>query len=134
MSGWLTKKGRGFLPADDECARVHVRMEEGECAQVKIIRPRSVQWNRMYFGICRVIGENQEPPRDEDSIDHELRILAGHYETFTVDGQPFGFAKRIAFDKLTADEWADLWPRLEQAICERFGQEYIGESQKTGTW
>jgi len=134
MSGWIVKQGRGFLPADEESARIHVRMDEGECARMKIIRPRSVQWNRMYFGICREIGSNQDPPQTEDVIDHKLRIFAGHRETVFIDGRECVWAKRIAFDQLTADEWADLWPSLEQAIRENYGEEYIGESARTGTW
>lgn len=134
MNGWLAKQGRGFIAADDETARVHARMSDGECARVKLIRPRSVQWNRMYFGICRAIGNNQDPPRTEDSIDHELRIRAGHFDVFKVDGHDYGMAKRIAFDQMTADEWSELWPSLEQAIREHFGEEYIGESQRTGSW
>lgn len=132
MSGWITKKGRGFLPADEECARIHARMQDGECAQVKIIRPRSVPWNRMYFGICDEIGKNQDPPQSKDVIDHKLRIYAGHRETLMIDGRECVWAKRIAFDQLTADEWADLWPSLEQAICEHYGPEYILEQRMAG--
>jgi hypothetical protein len=132
MSGWIAKKGRGFLPADDETARVHVRMKDGECAQVKIIRPRSVPWNRMYFGICEDIGKNQEPAVTKDVIDHKVRIYAGHRETIFIDGRECVWAKRIAFDQLTADEWADLWPSLELAIREHYGDEYIGEQRMAG--
>lgn len=134
MKGWLAKKGRGFLPADEATTRAHARMNDGECALFEIILPRSVPWNRMYFGICRAIGENQEPPRDESSIDHELRVRAGHFDVLWVDGHECRVPKRIAFAKLTASEWEELWPSLDLAIREHFGDEYIGESQRTGTW
>jgi hypothetical protein len=131
---WLAKHGRGFIPTDEDSARLHARMGDAECAEFKVVRPRSVQWNRMYFGICREIGKNQEPMRTEDSIDHELRIRAGHFDVMFVDGHKCMVPKRIAFDQLTHDEWADLWPSIELAIREHFGEEYIGESQRTGTW
>jgi acetylornithine deacetylase/succinyl-diaminopimelate desuccinylase-like protein len=179
VKGWIAKKGRGFLPADEEAARMHVKMDDNECVLVEIIQPRSVPWHRMYFGICRAIGQNQDPPRDESSIDHELRVRAGHFDVLFV-GKDEGLEKlarmvdsvvttirtnlsgaerlakvidaiaialheraekkevrvpkRIAFAKLTADQWADLWPSLELAIRETYGEEYIGESQRTGTW
>lgn len=134
MKVWLAKKGRGFLPTDDESTRLHARFAEGECAEFEVVRPRSLQWHRMYFGICREIGQNQDPVRDEMSIDHELRVRAGHFDVFWVDGHECRVPKRIAFARLTGDEWAELWPSLELAIREHFGEGYILEPARTGTW
>lgn len=131
MKLWLAKVQRGnklgLIPTDDQSRAVLGRMEEGECAEFDVRRPRSVQWNRMYWGMCREIGENQDPQRDEDSIDSELRILAGHYELMFVDGHEVRVPRRIAFDKMDADEWSDYWRRVELAISERFGSEYLRE-------
>jgi hypothetical protein len=138
MKLWLAKRRRddkvGLVPTDDTSRAALARLGDGECVEVEIVRPRSLQWHRMYFGICRSIGENQDPPRDENSIDHELRVRAGHYDVMWVDGHECRVPKRIAFARLTADEWAELWPSLDLAIREHFGDEYIGESQRTGTW
>ena len=131
MKLWLAKiTGRtsvGLIPTDDVSRTVLSRMGDGDCAQVELVRPRSVQWHKMYFGICRDIGENQDPQRDEDSIDAELRIRAGHFHVIWVDGHECKYPKRIAFAKLSGDEWAQLWPSLELAIREHFGEEYIQE-------
>lgn len=138
MKLWLAKAQRGnnvgLVATDDESRMALARLGAGECVQVEIVRPRSLQWHRMYFGICRTIGENQDPPRDESSIDHELRVRAGHYDVFWIDGHECRVPKRIAFARLTADEWAELWPSLELAICEHFGEEYVREPARTGTW
>lgn len=132
MKLWLAKVRRGdkvgLIPTDDVSQRVLSRMGDGECAQVELVRPRSLPMHKMYFGICRSIGENQDPKRTEDSIDYELRIRAGHYEVFMMDGHECCFPKRIAFDKLSHDEWMELWPSLELAIRERFGDEYLREA------
>lgn len=127
MSAYFFKKGRGLFPADEEGARGLLKMGDGECVEVEIIRPRSIQWHRMYKGICREIGQNQDPPRDPDSIDYELRIRAGHFNVLFVDGFEIRTPKRIAFKKLSADQWAALWPSLEQAIAEHFGAEYLSQ-------
>lgn len=131
MRLWLAKvTGRnsvGLIPTDDIAKRILSRMEDGECAQVELVRPRSVPMHRMYFGICRQIGENQDPQRTEASIDAELRVRAGHYEVMLIDGHECRIPKRIAFDKLSHDEWMELWPSLELAIRENFGEEYIRE-------
>jgi hypothetical protein len=180
---WLAKVRRddkvGLIPTDDESRAALGRMADGECAEVELIRPRSLQWHRMYFGICREIGKNQDPSRDEASIDYELRVRAGHYDVMVVGRDDMlekiakaldaavaavrenirgmerfatlieGLAdmlheraekfevrvpKRIAFAKLDGNQWADLWPSLELAIRETFGEEYLRESQRTGTW
>lgn len=131
MKLWLAKiTGRtsvGLIPTDDIAKRILSRMTDGECAQVELVRPRSVPMHRMYFGICREIGENQDPQRTEASIDAELRIRAGHYEVMLIDGHECRVPKRIAFDKLSHDEWMELFPSIELAIRETFGEEYIRE-------
>lgn len=127
MKIWLAKTEHGFAPTDEESERIHKRMGLGECAHFEIIRPRSLPMHRRYFGICSAIGNNQDPVRDESSIDYELRILAGHFEVLWIDGFEVRIPKRIAFHKLTHDEWIKLWPSLEMAIAERFGHEYLRE-------
>lgn len=129
MRFWLAKVRRagkvGLIPTDDESRVAISKMADGECVQVEISRPRSVPYNRLYWGLCRTIGENQDPPRDEDSIDAELRILAGHYEVMYFDGRKVFVPKRIAFDKLDADGWNEYFRKAEVAIAERFGAEYL---------
>ena len=131
MRLWLAKATRGkavgLVPTDEYSRAAIAKLGDGECIEVRFLRPRSIQWHRMYFGICRAIGENQDPSRDEDSIDAELRVLAGHFDVLYVGEHEVRVPKRIAFDKLTADEWAHLWLSLETAIRERFGGEYITE-------
>lgn len=131
MKLWLAKVRRGgkvgLIPTDDIAQKLIANMADGECAQVEFVRPRSVPWNKMYFAICREIGFHQDPQRTEASIDSELRVRSGHYEQMLVDGHDVRVPKRIAFDKLTADEWAEIWPSIELAIREHFGDEYIRE-------
>lgn len=125
MKLYLAKTGLKLVAADDDAEIVIQRLGDGEVAEFRIVRPRSLQWHRMYFGICSTIAKNQDPQRDEDSIDCELRIRSGHFYEMMVDGHRVRWPKRIAFEKLTADEWADLWPRLELAIRETFGETYL---------
>jgi hypothetical protein len=133
MKLWFAKARRGdkvgLIPTDDKARAILSKMGDGECAEVELIRPRSVPWHRMYFGICSEIGENQDPRRTEDSIDQELRVRAGHFDVLWIDGHEVRVPRRIAFAKLSADEWSELWPSLELAIREHFGEEYIREQR-----
>jgi hypothetical protein len=127
-----SRNGRvGLVPADPETADAIAKMEDGECVLVRPIKIRSLRWHRLYFALCREIGQNQDPARDEDSIDYELRVLAGHYNVLHArkGNQLYEVRapKRIAFDKLTAQQWEALWPSLELAGRERFGNEYFNQ-------
>lgn len=124
---YLTRTNDCLAAACDASARFIHRLVAGEAVSVRASKVRSLQWHRMYFATCRAIGENQDPPRDAGSIDMELRVLAGHYTVLPLHGHPVEvrMPKRIAFDKLTAEEWSALWPSLESAIVTRFGAEYV---------
>lgn len=124
MKLFLARRGKGWVPTDDEGLAVLNRMGQGEVAMFEIVRPRSVQWNKLYHAICSEIGRNQDPERDEQSIDYELRIRAGHFEVMFVDGKEIRVAKRIAFSHMSHDEWVRLWPSIDLAIRERFGEEF----------
>jgi hypothetical protein len=121
-------KGRsGLVPACQGALDALKRLGDGEQLCVEFIRPRSLKWHRLYFAVCKMIGDNQDPRRDVDSIDMELRILSGHYEVMHVDSREVRVPKRIAFNRLTHDQWSELWPSIDLAIRERFGEEYLQE-------
>ena len=125
----VSRNGRvGLVPTDQEGEEGLGEMGDGEAALFKMIRPRSLPWHRKYFAICTEIGKGQDPVRDKDSIDYELRALAGHYDVMHArKGNALyevRVPKRIAFDKLTAEEWEALYPSLELAGRERFGETY----------
>jgi hypothetical protein len=115
----------GLVPADSDSEEVIAKMGDGECRLFKMLSIRSVPWHRMYFGICRAIGKNQDPERTEHSIDYEIRIRAGHYEKMFIEGHEIRSPARIAFDRMTGDEWSEYWAKAELAIREHFGDEYI---------
>lgn len=126
----VSRNGRnGLIATDQEGNDALDKLGDGECAVFSMRRPRSLPWHRKYFAICTVIGQMQDPVRDKDSIDHELRVLGGHYYVIKArkgnELYDVRVPKRIAFDKLTADEWEALWPSLELAGRERFGDEYF---------
>lgn len=130
MKGWFAKVGVRLVPTDDLSQAIIEKMGDGEAAEFEIVRPRSVPMHKLYFGLCRKIGENQDPPRDESSIDAELRVRSGHFDVMLVDGHDVRVPKRIAFAKLTHDGWMKLWPSIESAIRETFGEEYLLESMQ----
>lgn len=120
----------GLVAADDDSREVLAKLGDGEVAEFEIRRPRSIQWHRKYFATCADIGKNQDPPRDTESIDHELRILAGHFDVMKLRDKASGVIydvltpKRIAFHKMTAEQWAEYYKKGEPEWIARFGEEY----------
>lgn len=139
MKAWLVKVSRGtrsgLLPTDDAGRDLLAKMGEGECAEFSIVRPRSLPMHRRFFAILSEIGENQDPKRDAEDILDELKVLAGHYQSLIVSDPKSGDMfevrrpKSIAFHRLTHDQWMELWPSLEQAGIQRFGETYWLERQ-----
>lgn len=125
MSAFFHKKGMALHPSDEASLKGILRMGDGECVLVSIVRPRCATELRRYYAICTAIGENQDPPRDKDSIDAELRLRSGHVDIIYVDGRRVELPKRIAFEKLSQDGWEEYWQRVELTICEVFGSEYL---------
>lgn len=134
MHLWMAKVARGhkvgLIPTDDESRSFVTKLGDGECIEMRAVRVRSLPMHRRFFAILRSIGENQDPPRDEEDILGELKVLAGHYRTIFASDPQTGatfevrMPKSIAFHRLTHDEWMALWPSLEAAGIERFGDTY----------
>jgi hypothetical protein len=124
----------GLMATDAESEQGLGKLGDGEVADWTMRRIRSLPWHKKYFAICTEIGKMQDPVRDKDSIDAELRVLGGHYIVIHARAgnelYEVRTPKRIAFDKLSADEWSALWPSLELAGRERFGNTYwdVGNS------
>lgn len=119
---WFHIQNALLAPNDETSAKWLSRKEEGEMVLMKPIGVRSGDWHRWYFGSCRAIGIQQEPERSEWTIDYSLRFWSGHVEeTRDHNGRVLEVAKRIAFDKLSPEEWATIWPSLEKTMIERYG-------------
>jgi hypothetical protein len=126
MRLWFTKqRAKVLAPADAGAEKLLAKMQLGECALFEVQRPRSVQWNKLYWSLCRTIGHNQDPTRDEDSIDTELRVRSGHFEVYLFDGMEVRVPRRIAFDRMSADQWEEYFKKVEMVVRERFGDEFI---------
>lgn len=119
---WLHKRDIALIPSDPEAAKAVEKLGEGEMICVKKISVRSGPWHRWYFGCCKEIGLHQEPERLESTIDYAIRFWSGHVEEIRdAKGRIMEVPKRIAFDKLTSEEWAMLWPSFEKTMIEKFG-------------
>jgi hypothetical protein len=125
VSAFFHKRGMALHPSDEAALKGLMRMGDGECVLVSVVRPRCANELRRYYAICQSIAENQDPPRDKDSIDHELRIRSGHYDVLLIEGHEIRTPKRIAFDKMSQEQWISYWERVEACVAQHFGVEYL---------
>lgn len=127
----LYKKGEGFLPASDEAIAVHKRMDPGEIGWFKPIRVRDIVAHRRYWKLLTMCAENCErialpyggfmEIHSKDDVHTAIKICTGHV-TWLLDafGKPaFAYPKSTDFESMTADEWAEWWPRVLDVVQER---------------
>lgn len=131
MRGYLAKMGRGFLPSGDEAARVHGRLDDGECALVKFIRVRDMSMHRRYWALMTLCANNCErielrpgavmDVKSKDDVHTAIKIITGLYDTIhDVEGNPVAvLPKSTSFDEMTADEWMAYWPKVLDAVQEK---------------
>lgn len=127
---WLAKKGRGWLPADEDAERIHRRMEEGEAAAFRPMRVRDPVAHRRYWGLMTLCANNCERidlpqggvllVHNKDDVHTAMKLCTGHYTViFDPQQRPIGYVpKSTNFEDMTADEWEAYWPRVLDVISE----------------
>jgi hypothetical protein len=131
MRAFLSKSFNGSLMAGCETSERLIRkLAPGEAVEVewKTRNTRSVKWHKRYFALCNMIYDSLEgvmlPNGDwieftsTDVVHMTLKGLAGLYDAMITlpDGTRIGLIKSIAFDNMTADEWAKSWARILDAV------------------
>lgn len=127
----LYKMGRGFVPASPEAEAVHTRMGPYEVAWFKVLRIREPKEHRRYWALMTLCAEHCERielpyggvmlVHSKDDVHTAMKLCTGYCDTiFDTFGKPaFQIPKSTAFEEMTADEWAEYWPKVTQQVCER---------------
>lgn len=121
MRVFLQKRGDGLLaPACETSEALVARLATGEAIEAdwKTRNTRSVQWHRRYFALCNLIYQNCEEFRSVEDVHLQLKARAGLYDSLITlpNGTQAMLVRSIAFDNMTADEWAQAWPRLLDVV------------------
>lgn len=117
----FARHGMALVPADDKAVKAIKRLAAGECVTLMMERSRSPQWHRWFMGGCASIAENSDEPLTTHAVKEALKLFAGHVELVqSKSGEVFKVPRSIAFEKLTQDEWATIWPALDQAARDHF--------------
>lgn len=119
MELWLTRTLAGFAPDNDaDTQRRMKRIALGTTVQVELRQPRSVKELRYYWQLCSLVAMNHATFQTSTQVDQALRILTGHCDVFTLDGRTVEVPRRIAFHKLSQDEWRAYLMRAKDAVLQ----------------
>lgn len=124
----LYRRGRGWLPASEDAAKVLASMTQGEIAWFKPLRIRDPVEHRRYWalmGLCADNCERIELPnggvmliQSKDDVHAAIKLLTGHVDTiFDAEMNPVAYIpKSTNYEAMTADEWNAFWPRVVDAV------------------
>jgi hypothetical protein len=130
MRAFFAKRLDGSFVAACETSETYVRkVSPGEAIEVdlKTRNTRSVRWHRRYWALCNMIYQNVERItiageviefNSVDKVHLTLKSLAGLVDGVIVlpDGTRAYLIRSIAFDAMTADEWADAWKKMLDVV------------------
>ncbi len=115
---YLKRTLAGFVADDEAAANSIRRIPVGTTVRCEIVKPRSVQQLRMYWAMCSLVAMNHAELQTREQVDQALRLLTGHVDLVKVGDQTLQLPRRIAFAKLSQDEWAEYLARAKDAVCE----------------
>lgn len=131
MRVFLQKRLDGSLaPACETSEKLARKLALGEACEVdwKSRNTRSVQWHRRYFALCNLVYQNCEyidigggeliEVRSVEHVHLILKAMAGLFDGMVklADGTKAMLIKSIAFDAMTADEWAGAWKQIIDVV------------------
>lgn len=119
---------RGYGQENDEAFKrfktFTKNLEPGEFFSFTYRRPRNIKFHRKYFALLDFLYDHWEPEqgrkrltykghaiaKNREAFREQITILAGFYEqTFDLEGRMRLVAKSIAFDKMSEEEFAELY-------------------------
>lgn len=131
ISGWLAKKGRGFIAADENFQKIHSVMADDECAYFKYVKVRDPAAFRRYWKLMTICAENCEQivlddgavlaVKTKQDVHTAVKLCTGHYDTlFDTQNRPIArIVKSTSFEEMEAEEWDEYWPRVLDVVEER---------------
>lgn len=115
---WLRRTLHGFAADGDEAAADMRRIPMGTSVRCEITRPRSVPQLRYYWQLCALVAMNHAELQTREQVDQAIRILTGHVDLVRIGDNVVQLPRRIAFSKLSQDEWQAYLMRAKDAVLQ----------------
>jgi len=115
---YLKRTLAGLVADDADAVESLKRIPLGVTVHCQVIKPRSVPQLRMYWALCALVASNHAELQTREQVDQALRLLTGHVDLVQVGGQTLKLPRRIAFAKLSQDEWSAYLMRAKDAVIQ----------------
>lgn len=131
MEVWVNKTLGGLQPADDEAKAAFDKHAVGSMfpIDVPVRLSRSGAWNRRYHVLCTMVANNVErielepgsfmEIKNKEDVHVAFKYLTGLYDQIVTRGGIIRLVKSTAFDRMTADQFADYWRKVLDAVHTR---------------
>ena len=113
---YLKRTLTGLVPDDADAVESLRRIPIGTSVRCEITRPRSVPELRFYWALCALVAQNHLELQTREQVDQALRLLTGHVDLVRVGDQVLQLPRRIAFSKLSQQEWQAYLMRAKDAV------------------
>jgi hypothetical protein len=127
MELYLLNTAGGLKPLYDADYDEKKKLKIGETYKATLKVPRNLAFHRKYFALINcaweyLTEEQQEPFANSEQFRKYLEVAAGHYDQwFSPDyGITLRIPKSIAFDKMSGDEFGELYRRIKDVLFARF--------------
>ena len=126
MKFYLAKKGSYFIPATEDDSVKARKVGQGEVVVVKVVDQRNYKHLKKFFALINIAFSNMPEKYDNhfptpELLREELIKRAGYYHTYTdVKGNIQYVARSISFEKMSQDEFSDLYSRVLDVIIKWF--------------
>lgn len=126
----------GLRPLYDKDYEERKKLKIGEVYKANIKVPRNLAFHRKYFALINCAWEylteaQQEPFANIEQFRKHLEVAAGHYDQWHSPEYNIQvrIPKSIAFDKMSGDEFADLYKGVKDVIWQRFLSGVVSEEE-----
>lgn len=114
---YLKRTLSGFAPDDADAVASCKRIPVGTTVRCEITQPRSVRQLRYYWALCSLCSLNSEQFHTREQVDQFIRLATGHVDLVTVGNETYKLPRRIAFSKLSQDEWFAYLVRAKDVVA-----------------
>jgi hypothetical protein len=116
----LKRTLNGWTEADDASKQTAKRFNVGEIYRAAIVKPRSHKSLARYWLLVEMILDNTDLFKSKEQLHLYLKLRAGHCTPITAksSGEVFWIPDSIDYDTLSEDEFAEIWKRVTQVVCE----------------
>jgi len=131
MECWMTRTLFGCAPADEESQKALNRHNIGSTfpVDIKVRANRSGAWNRRYHLLCQMIANNIErieiepgafmEVRSKEDVHCAFKYMTGLFDSIVTREGIIRLVKSTAFDKMSADDFANYWRRVLDVIHQK---------------